>query len=97
MKYLMICYDIVEDKSRNKVADILEHFGLCRIQYSIFIGSIKQVALKKMCIRLSALIDEKTDKIYIFRMGKATMLSCEMMGVKTDFKTIIEPPETLII
>lgn len=36
----IVIYDIVEDKIRNKIADICFDFGLERIQYSAFFGEL---------------------------------------------------------
>jgi len=41
MKIMLITYDIVEDKTRTKVADTLLNYGLQRMQYSVFLGRLK--------------------------------------------------------
>jgi len=47
----IVIYDIVEDKIRNKIADVCLDFGLERIQYSAFFGELthnqKETLLKK--------------------------------------------------
>jgi thiamine-monophosphate kinase len=47
----IVIYDIVEDKIRNKIADVCLDFGLRRIQYSAFLGELthnQKGTLKKM-------------------------------------------------
>lgn len=36
-----VCYDITDNRLRKKVSDRLIRIGLTRIQYSVFIGTIK--------------------------------------------------------
>lgn len=56
--YLVI-YDITDDSLRNKVADILEDYGLERIQYSAFIGSLKRYQLRSLVEDLKTILNSK--------------------------------------
>jgi len=97
MKIMLITYDIVEDKTRTKVADTLLNYGLQRMQYSVFLGRLKPHLYKAIKAKILKLIDEKHDKVYIFTIPKYAIENCAMWGIKTDLQNIIEPPETLII
>jgi len=97
MKIMLVTYDIVEDKIRTKVADTLLNYGLQRLQYSVFLGRIKPHLYKAIKKKILNLIDDKQDKVYIFTVPKYTVQNCAMWGVKFDFHSIIEPPETLIL
>mgnify|MGYP002625191424 CR=1 FL=1 len=44
----LISYDIQEDALRVKIAKTLIRYGMYRIQYSVFMGDIKDSALKKI-------------------------------------------------
>lgn len=44
----LIAYDIENDKKRKKIADMLIQNGLSRIQYSVFLGSIKSHLLQQV-------------------------------------------------
>ncbi|MDX2246826.1 MAG: CRISPR-associated endonuclease Cas2 [Bacteroidia bacterium] len=47
MQYL-ICYDIENDRLRQKISDRLVADGLERVQYSVFMGRIKEPLLKAL-------------------------------------------------
>ncbi len=44
----LISYDIQEDALRVKIAKLLIQYGLYRIQYSVFIGDVRDAALAKI-------------------------------------------------
>jgi len=44
----LISYDIQQDALRVKIAKLLIQYGLYRIQYSVFIGDIRDAALAKI-------------------------------------------------
>lgn len=51
----VICYDITENKIRNKVAEYLKGIAY-RIQYSLFMADLNDRELEKVKINLSGLI-----------------------------------------
>ena len=61
MLYLII-YDITDNSLRNKLADILKDFGLDRIQYSAFIGTLKRHELNSLIARIKKLLASKEFK-----------------------------------
>lgn len=97
MKIMLITYDIVEDKTRKKVADTLLNYGMQRLQYSVFLGRLKPYLYKPIKKNITSLIDAKQDKVYIFTLPKYAVQNCAMWGVKFDIQNIIEPPLTLIV
>jgi CRISPR-associated protein Cas2 len=63
----VICYDVVEDPRRTKVAHLLEDHGL-RVQYSVFECELNEAQLIGLQQKLSELIDLTTDSIRIYRL-----------------------------
>jgi CRISPR-associated protein Cas2 len=65
-KYLIVAYDIENNKLRGEIAELLQYYGLVRIQYSVFAGEIS----KKNADQLSSILfDNKTgedDNIVLF-------------------------------
>lgn len=55
MQYI-ICYDITENKIRNKVVKLLEGVAL-RVQYSIFLGNFDDKTIRQLKSRLSRLTE----------------------------------------
>ena len=56
--FVVVCYDIPDDKRRNRISEILEGFGE-RVQFSIFECDIKPENLKKMKEKLTERSEER--------------------------------------
>lgn len=67
---VVICYDIVSDRRRYRVARWLEGHGE-RVQESVFECHLDRDRLRKVKTRLASLIDPKTDRVrYYLLCGK---------------------------
>ena len=64
MKYL-ITYDIISNKRRKKIADILEGVGK-RVNLSVFECELNDTKLKHLKTKLLKQADPKTDSIRIY-------------------------------
>lgn len=62
----IVIYDIVEDKIRNKIADVCLDFGLQRIQYSAFFGELSHNQKETLFKKIKRIIGEKEGNIQIF-------------------------------
>ena len=65
MKHV-VAYDISQDRIRNKVANILKSYGLKRIQYSIFGGSLSQNRVEMLDIELKRYVKAGHGDVRIF-------------------------------
>ena len=81
--YLLIPYDIADDKRRRQVEKILSTYGK-RVNYSVFEVEIDKVAYAKL---LKALEDEsnvKEDHIRIYVLDKATLSKSFVLHSKAE-------------
>ena len=65
MRYVVI-YDITDDNLRALVAETLKDYGLQRIQYSSFIGSLRRDKLNSLIVDLRHLIKELVENVQLF-------------------------------
>ncbi len=65
--FVIISYDIKEDKRRTKIHKILKSYGEW-VQYSIFECDLTQTQYAKLRDRLSKIIDRDTDNIRFYFM-----------------------------
>lgn len=79
MLYLVISYDISEDRSRTKVAKLLEDHGV-RVQYSVFECLLDEATLSRLRLQLQDLIDYETDSIRIYRLCRRCQPATEILG-----------------
>lgn len=77
---ILIAYDIIQNKNRNKIIDILFDYGFERVQGSIFIGEIKNKKLKRLIYLTSEIIDIKEDSLYFFHLNKEEFHQSKFLG-----------------
>lgn len=65
VRYLII-YDITDDNLRALVAESLKDYGLQRIQYSAFIGSLRRDRLNSLIVDLKNLIKDLVENVQIY-------------------------------
>jgi len=76
----IITYDIVVDKTRNKVAKVLEDYGH-RVQYSVFELDYDRKQLERVIKYLLAKIDVDKDSIRIYTLCKDCAMKVETLGI----------------
>ena len=93
-KFVVVCYDIREDKRRNKVAKILEDYGV-RVQYSVFECILKGEMVDNLKMRIEQILTEE-DKIYYYYLCSSCVGKIEVYG-REDGERIIEEVECYIV
>jgi CRISPR-associated protein Cas2 len=76
----VVCYDIADDRRRERVATALLDFGR-RVQESVFVATLDEDLFGRMWERLSKLVEEMEDTVHIFPLcatceGKVRRLGC---------------------
>jgi CRISPR-associated protein Cas2 len=77
--YVVVSYDIPEDKRRTKVHSILKSYGQW-MQYSVFECSLSQTQYAKLRSRLSKLIKPDTDSIRFYFLCGCCQGKVERIG-----------------
>lgn len=77
----VIAYDIICDKKRRKVADILLDYGH-RMQKSVFECALDSKELQELTQKLSAVIDSKQDSILFYMLCKACLKQHRFLGLE---------------
>ncbi|RKX51241.1 MAG: CRISPR-associated endonuclease Cas2 [Thermotoga sp.] len=75
---VIIIYDITDDKLRRQISEELKNFGLERIGYSAFCGSISKKALRALEQRLNILIE--SDVLHIVPLCKFCFQKIRLLG-----------------
>ena len=77
----VLCYDIVSNRRRKKVADALLDFG-GRVQKSTFECDLKTEAkLRELLARVRPLLNPKTDTLRVYRVCAACRQECTLAGL----------------
>jgi len=83
-----VIYDIVEDKTRNKVAKICLNKGLYRVQKSVFLGTLNANQRDSLSLECEVLIDPEVDSVYVFPMDDASFKKVKLLGQAFDKKLV---------
>lgn len=65
-----VCYDIADDRRRQRLSDVLLDFGT-RVQESVFQCLIEPSLAEEMLTRVRRTIEENTDKVHVLAMCDA--------------------------
>lgn len=84
MTMTWVVYDIIENRTRNKVARICIDKGLYRIQKSVFLGNIDISERDSLALMCEEIIDISTDSIYIFPMDSESFKKVKIIGITFD-------------
>jgi CRISPR-associated protein Cas2 len=78
MGYVVISYDISDDRTRNKVANLLLDYGR-RVQYSVFECLVDTKTLDKIIALLKPFV-EGTDSIRVYPICGACLKNVVLLG-----------------
>lgn len=92
---IWVLYDIKNDKARSFVSKSCEKAGLYRVQYSCFLGTLNENEKDTLELQMEKVINEETDKIYVFQMNKNQLQECRMMGQAFDEKLVTDEVRSL--
>lgn len=80
----LISYDIEDDRLRLRIAKLLMQWGLHRVQYSVFMGSISRDSFPKLSQLLTDFTAQKTwtttDNILILPIHRKSLDSVVFLG-----------------
>ena len=63
--HTLVLYDIEDDRIRNRIAERCKDFGLVRIQYSAFAGTLNRNKREELFLRLERELHGKPGKILV--------------------------------
>lgn len=78
MKYVVISYDISDDRTRRKVANVLADYGK-RVQYSVFECRVDAKTLEKIITMLKPFA-EGNDSIRVYQLCDACVKKVVLLG-----------------
>jgi len=78
--FVIVSYDIVDDRRRTKIHDTLKDFG-ARVQYSVFECQLDAQALKRLGDRLGRLINPDEDSIRFYFLCETDVGKVRVMGL----------------
>lgn len=90
-------YDIVKDRTRNKIVKCCEKSGIYRVQYSVWLGEMNKTRRKELRTQIEDLINPDEDKVYIFPMCREDFNSCILLGQAFDRDLVTDEVKALLL
>lgn len=81
---VLLIYDIVEDKVRNKLADICLDYGLERIQYSAFLGELNHNRQEEMLQKMKRKLGKSAGNIQLFPLCEKDLRLRKKIGNREE-------------
>ncbi|MCA2643436.1 MAG: CRISPR-associated endonuclease Cas2 [Microcystis aeruginosa Ma_QC_Ch_20071001_S25] len=91
--FYLICYDIVDDRRRTRVARLLEAYGV-RIQKSVFESVLNPAQYEKLQARLLQLLERREDQLRFYPLSEHCRNKVIVLGIQPDFQ--IDDPALII-
>ena len=92
MPRLVICYDIVDDAERARLAKFLKGYGE-RVQKSVFEGDVTDFRISGHRNGIKKIIDEEDDSVRIYHLCRRCEPATEIIGtgryIETDEDTLV--------
>jgi CRISPR-associated protein Cas2 len=82
--YIIITYDIADEKRLNKIRKILKKY-LYWVQYSIFEGEISEGKLKKCQSELNKIININDDSVFFYKIKIPENLKKKVLGIEKNY------------
>ncbi|OKH33838.1 CRISPR-associated endonuclease Cas2 [[Phormidium ambiguum] IAM M-71] len=82
--FYLICYDIVSDRRRTKVAKLLEAYGL-RVQKSVFECVLDEKQQEGLQKRLMKLLNKREDQIRFYPLSAHCRDKVLVLGTQPEF------------
>ncbi|RMG95677.1 MAG: CRISPR-associated endonuclease Cas2 [Chloroflexi bacterium] len=81
--FIVVSYDIPDDKRRTKVMKTLKDFGR-HVQYSVFECELKPEDYRRLRIRLKKLVNLKEDDVRFYVLSREDLKKRRVWGVDRD-------------
>ena len=87
-QFVVVAYDISDDKRRQRFAKTLTNFGV-RCNYSVFECLLTESQIKTMQKRLNKIVDSREDCILYYYLCKSCVCKRETMGQQSGLRSEI--------
>jgi CRISPR-associated protein Cas2 len=90
MGHCLVVYDITHDRTRTKVAEICLDYGLDRIQYSAFLGTLVRTHQEELMQKLERQLGQRSGSIQLYpicRKDWERRVAIEVKGKTQDGRT----------
>ncbi|HED01047.1 MAG TPA: CRISPR-associated endonuclease Cas2 [Proteobacteria bacterium] len=88
-QFIVVAYDIADDKRRNKIYDVLSSYGQ-RANYSVFECFLSEKDIQKLKGRIGRHLKKGEDIVLYYYLCRACLERRERAGNYSDEKSIVK-------
>lgn len=88
-KYIVVAYDISDDKRRDKICDILSGYGK-RVNYSVFECFLTEREIERLKSRIKKHFKRGEDSILYYYLCKDCLEKVERMGEFSEERQVVK-------
>lgn len=81
MPRCLLVYDISDDRTRTRVADLCLDYGLDRIQYSAFVGVLSHTHQEELMLRIKRLLRRQGGNVQLFPLCQKDWEARQVLAV----------------
>jgi len=85
-RHLYVVYDVKDDATRTRLARSLAHYGLHRVQYSVFDGIVKFEDKNSILDEIRGMDLGSEDKVHIIDLCELCVKSVTIIGKKPEVR-----------
>lgn len=78
----LLVYDISDDRTRTRVADACLDYGLDRIQYSAFLGTLARTHQEELMLKIRRLVRRKGGNVQLFPLCERDWAERQVIDVQ---------------
>lgn len=79
-----VIYDIVDNRTRTRIARACKGAGLYRVQKSVFLGNLNRNDIDELALKCEELIKKDKDSVYIFPLCEDDFKKVKLLGQAFD-------------
>ena len=87
--FVVIAYDIRNDRRRNRISDILEKYGK-RVNYSVFECLLNGKDLIELKMQIGKIVQKKSDRVLYYYLCRDCAPKTERFGCFHDIPAVVE-------
>lgn len=92
LKFVVVVYDISDDKRRTKLHDVLLNYGT-PVQYSVFECLVKAATLDKMKAHVARVIKPRLDQVRYYYLCEACLAKTEV----TSGPEVLQESDVIVV
>ena len=93
MTFYLVCYDIVKDSRRTKVANMLEGYGM-RVQKSVFECVLNDQQYESLQKKLLKYLNKKEDQLRFYPLGVRYRKKVVVLGIQPEM--VVDDPAFIV-